>query len=60
MKDKEMYGLLALADIATTIILQLCADMGTNPAEMTREQWVEINKVNVERRKGIMAKIRAH
>ena len=55
-----MFGILALTEIAMTMALQLYADMGINPAEMTREQWVEINKVNIERRKGIMAKIRAH
>jgi len=60
MENKEMYGLLAMADMATTIVLQLCADMGKNPTEMTREDWIVINKANVERRRGIMEKIRAH
>ena len=60
MENKDMYGLLALADMATTIILQLMADMGKDPQEMTREDWLVINQANVERRRGIMEKIRSH
>ena len=60
MENNHMFGLLALADMATTIILQLCADMGKDPMEMTREDWIIINKANVERRRGIMEKIRSH
>ena len=60
MKDENMYGLLALADMATTIVLQLMADMGKDPQEMTREDWLVINQANVERRRGIMEKIRSH
>jgi hypothetical protein len=55
-----MYGLLALADIASTIVLQLMADMNKNPEEMTKEDWIVINRANVERRKSIMEKIRSH
>jgi hypothetical protein len=60
MENKDMYGLLALADIATTIVLQLMADMNKDPAEMTREDWLVVNRANIERRKGIMEKIRSH
>ena len=60
MKDNDMYGLLALTDMAITIVLQLCADMGKDPEVMTREDWLIVNASNIERRKGIMAKIRAH
>lgn len=55
-----MYALLAIADMATTIILQLMADFGKDPQEMTREDWLVINQANVERRRGIMEKIRSH
>jgi hypothetical protein len=60
MKDKEMYMYLMLTDMAITSVLQLFADMGIGEEEMTREQWLEVNKTNVERRKGIMAQIKAH
>jgi len=60
MENSKMYGLLALADIASTMVLQLMADMDKNPEEMTREDWVAINRSNVERRRGIMEKIRSH
>ena len=60
MENNQMYGLLALADIASTIVLQLMADMNKNPEEMTKEDWIVINRSNVERRKGIMEKIRSH
>jgi hypothetical protein len=60
MKDEKMYGLLAIADMASTLVLQLMADLGKSPEEMTREDWLEINRANVERRRGIMEKIRSH
>jgi hypothetical protein len=60
MENRQMYGLLALADIASTIVLQLMADMNKNPEEMTKEDWIVINRANVERRKSIMEKIRSH
>jgi hypothetical protein len=51
MKDKEMYMYLMLTDMAITAVLQLFADMGIGEEEMTREQWLEVNKTNVARRK---------
>jgi hypothetical protein len=60
MKDKQMWLYMMLTDMAITAVLQLFADMGVGKDEVTREMWLEINQANVERRKGIMAKINSH
>lgn len=59
-KDKQMkiYTLMMIADIITTVTLEVLAELGT--AEMTREDWLAVSPEFTARRKAAMAKIKAH
>jgi hypothetical protein len=55
-----MYFYLMLSDIIATIILETLSQINAKPDEVTKEDWLELSKINMERRKAAMDRIKAH
>lgn len=60
MENKQMYFYLMLSDIIATIILETLSQINAKPDEVTKEDWLELSKINMERRKAAMDRIKAH
>ena len=56
--NRQMYFWMMLSDMIMTITLELLAQSGTKP-DMTKEEWFDISKTNIERRKAAINVIKS-
>jgi len=60
MKGNKMYFWLMIADLASTIIIEMMSEAGLTESEVTKEDWEATAPALVARRKAAAEKIRQH
>lgn len=58
MENKQMYMYMMLADMILTAVLEMWVQSGISEEEVTKEMWLEMSALHVQRRKDAMAEIR--
>ncbi len=56
----QMYFWLMITDMVATIVLETLSQFNMKEGEVTKEDWMEMSKLHIERRKAAIDRIRAH
>jgi hypothetical protein len=60
MKGNKMYFWLLIADLASTIIIEIMSEAGLREGDITKEEWEAMSPSFVNRRKAAADRIRQH